>query len=191
MNKIKNILMILCLTVPSLSRDMQLYINETKKSGTRCIESCIEHDGNSSTKRYYCTEEEMVTLERVYECVEGETIRKKIILKNAKIDLESVVIDINKYLPKDARYHSILKNNMNGIFLNEINKMKLVTEDIVYKFCYNINIYDGKNLLISFGTNGHYLYDRKNKLMYVLEEYDPENNLLQKYWGIWEENHCR
>lgn len=183
----KNMFLILCLMVPHLSGEMQLYINEMKMKDTLCLESCLKKKGKSIVKRYDCAEEEI----DVYECAAGTSTRKKITLKNPKIDLEFVVVEIDKYLPKDLRYHNILENKMNNNFLNDINNMKLITADIFIHFCYNVNVYDGKNLVISFGTNGHYFYDRKNKLMYVLKSYDPEKNLLYKYWGIWEENHCR
>jgi hypothetical protein len=88
-----------------------------------------------------------------------------------------------------------LEKKKNSNFLKDFNKMTLVAGHKVVGFCYNINIYDNETLIAAFETDGVNFYDRKNKLMYKLymknEIFNPEEDFLRKYWGIFEENHCR
>jgi hypothetical protein len=161
--------LILFLTIPSLSEELMLYIND----GTVGSPSCLERDGTSPHAKKYT-------------CVAGKDVRKKIILKKAVIELEVVIIEYIKYVPKNVRRKMVLTNKMNRVFLNDINKMTLVTRDIFSRFCYEISIYDHKNVITTFETDGYFFYDRKNKLMYESKE-----DLLGKHWDIFEESHCR
>lgn len=116
-------------------------------------------------------------------------------LKKPKIELEKVIQFIDEYVPENQRERKVLESKINSNFLKDFNKMKLATKHKFFRSCYNINIYDHDVLIATFETNGNNFYDRKNKLIYELyikdSIYNPEENFLRKYWGIFEENRCR
>jgi len=180
MKEAKILFLILFLAVPSLSEVLMLHVSGQKTGSAFCLE-CNPHIED------VCTPVDDVTeRDGRYECVAGETIRKKIIFKNTKIELEGVIINLKDYLPKGQRWYAMLKDKMISNFLNDINKMILVNIYINVRFCYDINIYDGDKLIVTFETDGNSFYDRANKLMYY-----SKDDLLLKYWEIYEENHCR
>jgi hypothetical protein len=124
---------------------------------------------------------------RLYKYVESENLRRKIVLKNSKIELERAV-KWDEYVPKSYRKKTVLEKEKNKRFFDDFNKMELFTKDMVNMFCFEICIYDQGGLIASFRTNGRLFYDNKNKLMYFSR---TRENLLEKYWGVLEENHCR
>jgi hypothetical protein len=101
-----------------------------------------------------------------------------------KVELFFTVEDF-KTVPEDIRKKMILKKKMNKRFLNDINKLKLISGEFIFVFCHEIKIY-GHESVITFETNGYIFYDRKNNLLYK-----SDKNLLEKYWNLLEENACR
>jgi len=156
------------------------YVNEEESVSKSCSEC------NFGIEDVCMPENDVSIRIRRYECAADGSTPKKTTLKNVKIELETVIINLRDYVPESHRRRNVLKNNMNDNFLSDINNMTLVTTVMLAYFCYDINIYDGEKLIITFETNGRTFYDRKNKLMYTSKE-----NLLRKYWGISEENACR
>jgi len=120
-----------------------------------------------------------------YKYVAGKFAKEKILLKNSKVVLE-YPIRHDAYIPRSIRERVTLKKEKNGSFFEDVNKMELIAHDDIAVCCHEINIYAQGKLITSFKTNGTQFYDRRNKLMYSTEE-----DLLQKYWGIWPENHCK
>jgi len=113
---------------------------------------------------------------------------KLIISENInKVELVFVVEDF-KEVPENDRKKIILKNRMNKRFFNDINKLELfsVKGEYFFVFCYEIKIYNNENLVMTFETNGNHFYNKEKNLIYR-----SEKNLLEKYWGITEENACR
>jgi len=120
----------------------------------------------------------------------SKTTKKKIVLENVKIKLEFTNNFHSNYpfeaIPKEPRVVILLKDELVSNFLNEFNKMTLITEDIFYQFCFFISIYDNEKLIKSFQTCGNTFYDCETKTIYWSSE-----NLLSKYWNIpEEENAC-
>jgi hypothetical protein len=108
-------------------------------------------------------------------------------LKNAKIELEFITKHSKNVPDKSHRRKDVLGNKMKHNFLNEINEITLINTDVnllASEFCYNINIYDNENLIVTFETNGRHFYDRKNKLLYALKDYERIEYGLLKYWNI-------
>ena len=124
-----------------------------------------------------------------YKYIPGKFVKKKILLKNSKIVLEKHIRN-DAYVPRNIRGRGVLEKGKNKRFFNDINKMELITDDDMFVLCYEIYIYDQGKLITVFRTNGIDFYDRKNKLMYYLD-LDSKGDLLHRYWGIFEENHCR
>ena len=169
----------------SLSEELMLYENDGKANSAFCLECDV-------AKEYECVpvDDDRIFIKR-YECPSGKNIKKEMILRNVKIELENIVKEFKYVSDKKIRTKSKLENEVNNIFLNDINKMTLVNKNVIVGFCYKVNIYDNENLIVFFETDGNFFYDKRNKLMYKLEEYKPEKNLLRKYWKIYEENRCR
>jgi len=117
--------------------------------------------------------------------VPGKDVKKKILLKNCRIELERHIRN-DTYVPRNIRKQAVLGKEKGRRFFDDINKMKLVTIDDVFVLCYEVYIYDQGKLITGFRTDGYHFYDRKNKIMYYSQE-----DLLNKYWGVLEENHCR
>lgn len=116
-----------------------------------------------------------------------KTTKKKIALKNVKINLEVAGKDGNdvKAIPKDKRIKFLLEDEKISNFLNDINKIALYTRDLFYEYCYIISIYDNEELIKSFQTRGNSFYDCETKTIYWSSE-----NLLSKYWNITEEENA-
>jgi hypothetical protein len=144
-----------------------------EKDGTVGVSSFPEIDSGSPGK--------------LYKYIDGKNVRKEILLKNSKIVLEKSV-KWNEYVQKNNREKTVLEKWKNKRFFDEINNFELVTRDILDVFCSEICIYDQGILIASFRTNGRLFYDKKNKIMYCSR---ATENLLEKYWGVLEENHCR
>jgi len=180
---------LLCTAVFAQQKVLMLHINEGKPGSAFCLEceSLIEPECELV--------EDIEIREGRYECKAGKTVRKKVTLKKPRIELEKVIQNIDEYIPENLRKREVLENKMNSNFLKDFNKMPLVTRHTNHRFCYNVNIYDNKTLIATFETNGNKFYDRKNKLMYELYKkdsiYNPAENFLRKYWGIFEESRCR
>jgi len=169
MKTIKVLFLIVFLTIPSVSEELILY------------------DGDGVTGSALCSEYDMESPHaKKYQCSKWNLVKKKIILKNTSIELETAITGYIEYVPKNIRRVKILPNKANDAFLNDINKMTLAAGTIFARFCYEINIYDHGNLITTFGTDGNRFYDKKNSLMYISRE-----DLLRKHWGILEENLCR
>jgi hypothetical protein len=120
-----------------------------------------------------------------YKYVPDNNVKKKTLLQNSTIVLEKSVRN-DSYISRNIRGRAILEKRKSKYFFDDINKMKLITDDDAFVLCYEVYIYDQGKLITSFRTNGNQFYDRKNKLMYSSKE-----DLLRKYWGVLEENHCR
>ena len=91
-----------------------------------------------------------------------------------------------KEIPEIEREKIALKNRKKKPFLRDIKKLQLIWGNGVFVFCSEIRIYNNKNMMFSFETNGLIFYDKKNNLFYQSKE-----NLLEKYWRIVAENACR
>jgi hypothetical protein len=167
----------------SLTKELVLHESDGKAGQAFCLE-CKFTDFESMLECLPLKETAVYGV--MYKCTSGESIRKTIILENPKIELEYVAKN-RKYVPKNLRKRFILKNRVNGNFLNDINKMTLfnATENSVIVRCYEVNIYDNENLIATFETDGISFYDNKNKLLYWSDE-----DLLVKYWYVIPENHC-
>lgn len=146
----------------------------------------FERDGSVDAS-LLLTDDEGNSMIESYKYVPVKNDRKKILLKNSKIELEASIRH-DAYVPRNIRKRAVLRKEKNRLFFNDINKMELVTHDAVAVLCFEINIYEQGELITSFKTNGRDFYDRKNKLMYYS---NSDEGLLRKYWNILEENHCR
>ena len=94
---------------------------------------------------------------------------------------------IINYAPDSLQKKSILKKEMNRHFLNDINRMALVTIKREMLICCEINLYERENIIATFKTNGHDFYDEEKHLLYEYQYVGDEMNytdLLYKYWGI-------
>jgi hypothetical protein len=94
---------------------------------------------------------------------------------------------IINYAPDSLKKKSILKKEMNRRFLNDVNRMALVTIKREMFICCEINLYERENIIATFKTNGHYFYDEEKHLLYEYQYIGNEMNytdLLYKYWGI-------
>jgi hypothetical protein len=194
----KSLFLILFLTMPSLSKELALYLDAWKTDKATCLELCIERDEKYQESWHECVAEDSNDYARRYDCDSGESVRTKTILKNPKITMEPS-IRVYKYVPKNQRVPILLKQKSVSHVLNDIkSRFKLVAvTDTANRFitglCYEINIYDNEKLIASFETNGVDFYDGKNKTMYTLKKFKSETDtdLLYKYWGMWPENHCK
>jgi hypothetical protein len=71
-------------------------------------------------------------------------------------------------------------------FIKDLNKSQILTTDVFFVICYEVNLYTTDNTIISFKTDGIIFYNEKDQYIY-----SSKKNLLEKYWNISEENACK
>jgi hypothetical protein len=94
---------------------------------------------------------------------------------------------IYRYAPDSLQRKRILKKEMNIRFLNDVNRMALVTERTELLICCEVNLYEREHIIATFKTDGHYFYDKEIHLLYEYQYIGDKMNytdLLYKYWGI-------
>jgi len=149
MKATKILFVILSLTTLSLSDELILYINERNPNSAFYIES-------DTTATLGCS-------------IAGECVKKSYTLKNVQIELIQIANNFQyfQYLPENLRKRRVLNNKMNSQFLNDINNLVLINVGVATHketaYCYEINIYDGKHLIVTFAISAYRFYDKKTE----------------------------
>jgi len=112
-----------------------------------------------------------------------------------KIELVKIVVEGNAigggaiiyYAPDSLQRNLVLKKEMNKYFLNDINRLALVTERRELFICCDVNLYERENVIATFKTDGHYFYDEEKRLLYeyhYIGKAMSYEDLISKYWKI-------
>ena len=102
-----------------------------------------------------------------------------------KIELAFMMKNYEKVPECEVRKTALRKGKSKG-FLKYLSKSQRFSGENIFVLCYEVRIFSRDKVELSFETDGYIFYDKRNNLLYRSDE-----DLLEKYWGITEENHCR